>query len=515
MPTTRHASFARQVETPQKVDTLSTSLVAHNRTAKLNRLSRPEDKLTAQSLLNEYTKFLGSPKTRVLFREASKLPELQFRDFVSDLPAPAFIRTTDLGAEIESLQRALAYFSQTVSGVPNGVFDHVGAVGCDVVQKGDGSDRKSTLNLRLAKNKGIQEEDFKFFGILLGLLNGTSRNVPSDEVERLSLRHPLVRINYDVNRIYKQTRENTGSSPKPCLGTKTTDKRSGKDYMTVLTWLLEEYEPEELHCLGMNRRIVIRKCGAQSTHGTTEIAQISVGQIMPDSSLSSTHLLRLHRASQAAVRLLRNQIASDIRDGLRRLLECLQSSNKPPNLCGVKEEELIQSFPSVLTCIAEPLTHLEVIAGFLPRYYRSRHADDDDDGGPKVDVRFFALTAPNNQVIHGRGKAMSRLTHCEMQVLDHYLLQRRPDNQLQGTRTLVGKFIGISKVCCPLCSIVMWTLTGVFAVDGSHDDLSVWWTLPLFLFCEDGLFSEHRRCFFRVVAHWADKHGYQPNSAWQ
>ncbi|GJC99537.1 hypothetical protein ColKHC_08363 [Colletotrichum higginsianum] len=102
-----------------------------------------------------------------------------------------------------------------------------------------------------------------------------------------------------------------------------------------------------------------------------------------------------------------------------------------------------------------------------------------------------------------------------MQVLDHYLLQRRPDNQLQGTRTRVGKFIGISKVCCPLCSIVMWTLTGVFAVDGSHDDLSVWWTLPLFLFCEDGLFSEHRRCFFRVVAHWADKHGYQPNSAWQ
>ncbi|TQN73880.1 hypothetical protein CSHISOI_01569 [Colletotrichum shisoi] len=497
MPISRHASFARQVETPRKVDAPLTSLVAHNRT----------------NLLNEYTKFLGSPKTRVLFREASKLPELQFRDFVGDLPAPAFIRTTDLGAEIESLQRALAYFLQTVSGVSNGVFDHVGAVGCDVVQKGDGGDRKSTLNFRLAKNKGLQEEDFKFFGILLDVLKGASRDVPFDEVERLSLRHPLVRINYDVNRIYKQTRENTGSRPKPCLGTKTTDKRSGRDYMTVLTWLLEEYEPEELHCLVVNRRIVIRQCGAQSTHGTTEIARISVGQIMPDSSLSSTHLLLLHRASQAAVRLLRNRIASDIRDGLRRLLECLRSSSKPPNLCGVKEEELIQSFPSVLTCIAEPLTHLEVIVGFLPRYYRSQHAEDDD--GAKVNVRLFALAAPNNPVIPGRGKAMSSLTHCEMQILDHYLLQRRPDNQLQGTRTRVGKFIGISKDCCPLCSIVMWMLTGVFAVDGSHDDLSVWWTLPFFLFREDGLFSEHRRCFFRVVAHWADKHGYRPNNAWQ
>ncbi|KAJ0159260.1 hypothetical protein CTA2_10035 [Colletotrichum tanaceti] len=285
--------------------------------------------------------------------------------------------------------------------------------------------------------------------------------------------------------------------------------------MTVLTWLLEEYEPEELHRLGVGRRIVIRKGGAQSTHGTTEIAQISMDQIVQDSSLSSTHLVRLHRASLAAVRLLRNRIAGDIRDGLRRLLECLRwSSSKPPSLCGIKEEELIQSFPSVLTCIAEPLTHLEVIAGFLPRYHRSRHADE--DGAKADDVRFFALAAPDNPAIRGRGRAMSRLTHCEMQVLDCYLLQSRPDNQLQGARrTRVGRFIGISKVCCPLCSIVMWTLTGVFAVDGSHDDLSVWWTLPLFLFCEDGLFREHRRCFFRVVAYWADKHGYQPGIAWQ
>ncbi|TKW58689.1 hypothetical protein CTA1_9299 [Colletotrichum tanaceti] len=133
MPTTRHVPFARQVETSRKVDTPSTSLVVHNRAARLNRLNDPpEDKHVAQNLLNQYTDFLGSPKTRVLFREASKLPELQFRDLVGDLPAPAFIRTTDLGAEIESLQRALAYFLQTVSGVPNGVFDHVGSFESDL-----------------------------------------------------------------------------------------------------------------------------------------------------------------------------------------------------------------------------------------------------------------------------------------------------------------------------------------------------------------------------------------------
>ncbi|OHW92558.1 hypothetical protein CSPAE12_08926 [Colletotrichum incanum] len=368
-----------------------------------------EDKREAQELLNTYTNFLGGKKTRLLFCESSKLPRLLLRDSADDLPIPNFFHTADLGAEVRSLQTGLAYFLQVTSGVSNDAYDHVGAVGCDVVQKGDGSDGGATLNFRLAKNNGLHEEDVKFMGILLGLLEMQSGNVFSDVVETLALRHLLVRVNHDVNVVYKRVWNNPGLKSKALIRPKTTDERYGRDYIIVLTWLLDKYEPQELHCLGINRRIVIRECGRKSTHGTTEIAKVPMAKIVADSSLRSVHLLQLHQASQAACRLLHNRIASEIRNGLRSLLEYFRKAGLSTGLCSTKEEELIRIFPFVLTDIAEPLLQLGVITGFLGRY-RSQLAD----ANAEVAVRFFSLTAPRNPTVMVK------------------------DNQLKSTRTRVG-----------------------------------------------------------------------------
>ncbi|KAK1987067.1 hypothetical protein LZ30DRAFT_800328 [Colletotrichum cereale] len=499
MSTTSHSPFAQSVANTRRTGTPSTSLVAQSRAARLNERDQTEDRQGAQDYLNKYTNFLGCRKIRSLSLGSSSLPGLLLQDLGSDLPITDYIHTTDLGTEVRFLQRALAYFLQCTGGISNDVYDHVGAVGCDIVRTGDATDGSSILNFRLAKNNGLQEEDVKFMGVLLGLLETDPKNHPSDDIERLALRHLLVRVNNDVNKMYKRIWNSPISMPKCFFGMKKLDER------------YEEYESQELHCLGLNRRVVLRECD-RKPHlvSRTEIAKISMAEISVDVSTCSDHLLRLHKASQAARRLLRSRNPSEIRNELRRLLECFRMAHNPASFCSIKEEELIKNFPLVLTDIAGPLMQLEVISGFLGRY-RSQLTDTNAN----VAVKFFALTAPRSPTILIKGKSMSRLTHCEMQVLDYYLFQRRPSDQPKGTRTRIGKFIGISKDCCPLCSIIMGILSGVFVVDGSHNNLSVWWSLPVFLFSEDGLFSQHRALFFQVVACWADEHGYRPDSCSQ
>ncbi|UQC86665.1 uncharacterized protein CLUP02_12167 [Colletotrichum lupini] len=47
-------------------------------------------------------------------------------------------------------------------------------------------------------------------------------------------------------------------------------------------------------------------------------------------------------------------------------------------------------------------------------------------------------------------------------------ISRQPKNGIPATKSRIDKYIGISKLCCPLCSIVMRTIPELFIVEDNH-----------------------------------------------
>ncbi|KXH34779.1 hypothetical protein CSAL01_00360 [Colletotrichum salicis] len=147
----------------------------------------------------EYLNFFTGEGIKGLLRTSGIIISDGFKllqDVAESLLAPTLITTHKLGKDMEDLnstQKALAYFLQTTSGISNEVFYHVGAVGCDV----DGSEllKVQTINFRLAKNKGLCEKDLDFMKILQDLMNGPDVLA---HVEPLALKHVTVRILQDV-----------------------------------------------------------------------------------------------------------------------------------------------------------------------------------------------------------------------------------------------------------------------------------------------------------------------------
>ncbi|KAG7077609.1 hypothetical protein JMJ76_0014854 [Colletotrichum scovillei] len=157
------------------------------------------------------------------------------QDVARSLPTPTFISTHELGEDmkdINSTQKALAYFLQTTSGVKNRVYDHVGAVGCDVDE--DELQKARIINFRLAKNRGLTEEDIEFMKTLKDLMNGTTSLA---NVELLALKHIAARVLHEVElecqglqSLLRHLATHSGA-----------DQPFGEDSLQVLNWLILDY----------------------------------------------------------------------------------------------------------------------------------------------------------------------------------------------------------------------------------------------------------------------------------
>ncbi|KAK1725733.1 uncharacterized protein BDZ83DRAFT_651157 [Colletotrichum acutatum] len=153
------------------------------------------------------------------------------QDVTRSLPIPTFIGTHELGddmKDINSAQKALAYFLQTSSGV----YYHVGAVSCDVDE--DEFQKARTINFRLAKNHDLTEEDIEFMKILEDLMNG---KISLANVESLALKHVVARAQHEV----KIECQGLQSLLRPLASHGVADQHFGKDSLEVLNWPVLDY----------------------------------------------------------------------------------------------------------------------------------------------------------------------------------------------------------------------------------------------------------------------------------
>ncbi|EXF79304.1 hypothetical protein CFIO01_02039 [Colletotrichum fioriniae PJ7] len=153
------------------------------------------------------------------------------RDVARSLPIPTSISTHELGEDmkdINSTQKALAYFLQTTSGVKYQVYHHVGAVGCDVDE--DEPQKVRTINFRLAKNHGLTEKDTEFMSVLQDSMNG---NTLRASVELLALKHVVGRVLYEVKIECQGLQRLLGLLALHTIA----DQPFGEDSLEVLNWL--------------------------------------------------------------------------------------------------------------------------------------------------------------------------------------------------------------------------------------------------------------------------------------
>ncbi|KAK1638451.1 hypothetical protein BDP81DRAFT_516278 [Colletotrichum phormii] len=407
--------------------------IAHEEPATLNP-STPRGKLakrddtgaleirdSAGKSVLEYLNFFTGEGIKGLLRTSGIMSDgfKLLQDVAKSLPTPTLISTHKLGKDMKDLnptQNSLAYFLQTTSGISNEVFYHAGAVGCDV----DDSEllKVQTINFRLAKNKGLCEKDLKFMKILQDLMNG--HDVLA-HVEPLALKHVTVRILHDV-RIECQGLQTIlrRLAPHGVAG-----QAFGKDSLEVLDWLANVQKAKELHRSDKQRKARPLNCVLETADQFTEEA-------IPRADHLVTNDLNpgLYETSQALRRLWNNRESKQVEDEIREFLELTGSRR---TFLDLKTKKLSQCFYSILKIIADPLLNLDIISGFLPKY-RCKHILR------KINIKLRPLAAPCSPVVPTIQGPMLRLKHCEMQVLDYYLLRKRPEDEARAITSRIDLF---------------------------------------------------------------------------
>ncbi|KXH50205.1 hypothetical protein CSIM01_07429 [Colletotrichum simmondsii] len=330
------------------------------------------------------------------------------QDVARSLPIPSFISTHELGEDmkdINSTQKALAYFLQTTSGVKNQVYYHVGAVGCDVDE--DELQKARIFNFRLAKNHGLTEEDIEFMKTLKDLMNG---NTLLANVELLALKHVVAWVQHEV----EIECQGLQSLLRLLATHSVADQLLGKDSLEVLNWLSKIQKAKEppQRSDGQRKANPLKR----AWESADQITEDAINPLVTNESIPG-----LHQASKAACRLFegrgREQAEDKIRGEIRGFLELTGTRRK---LLDLTTQKLSRCFSSILSVIAEPLVNLKTISKFLPEH-RQKFLP------MNISVEFHPLAAPCSPEVPTTQGPMLRLTHCEMQVLDYYILQRRPE----------------------------------------------------------------------------------------
>ncbi|KAG7058958.1 hypothetical protein JMJ77_0006327 [Colletotrichum scovillei] len=344
------------------------------------------------------------------------------QDVARSLPTPTFISTHELGEDmkdINSTQKALAYFLQTTSGVKNRVYDHVGAVGCDVDE--DELQKARIINFRLAKNRGLTEEDIEFMKTLKDLMNGTTSLA---NVELLALKHIAARVLHEVElecqglqSLLRHLATHSGA-----------DQPFGEDSLQVLNWLVRLHKAKEppQRSDGQRKANPLKRAREYTDQITEEDA------IHPQVTHESIPGLR--QASEASCRLFDRrgceQAEADIRGEIRGFLKLTGTRRK---LLDPTTQKLTRCFYSILGIIAEPLINLKTISKFLLEHRQKCLP-------MSISVEFHPIAAPCSPEVPTTHGPTLRLMHCEMQILDYYILQRRPKNGGQAMKSRIDSF---------------------------------------------------------------------------